>query len=74
MKNKNMKIKSIIFIGAVCGLSFMSSCKKDWDCQCTTNGIVTNNTIDNETLLNARDKCKAEGGSIGGVTTTCALQ
>ena len=69
-----MKIKSIIFIGAVCGLSFFSSCKKDWACQCNTNGVVTSHEIDNETLLDARAKCKSYEGSFGGVSTTCSLQ
>lgn len=69
-----MKLKLMIICFGIYGLSTLSSCKKDWDCQCNTNGTITNNEIDNETLLNARDKCKSEGGSIAGVTTTCSLQ
>lgn len=74
-----MKLKTILFIGAVCSLSFMSSCKKDWSCQCTTsgssgNGVTTSHEIDDETLLNARAKCKSYEGSVGGVSTSCSLQ
>ena len=68
-----MKIKTLLFCAAVVGMSFMSSCKKDWDCQCNTNGAITNHTINNETLLNARSKCKSYESSVAGITTSCSL-
>ncbi len=55
-------------------LSF-SSCKKDWSCACTDqSGNKTSTAINNETLLDARAKCKDMQYNVGGLSTTCSLQ
>ncbi|MBS1593335.1 MAG: hypothetical protein JST76_05855 [Bacteroidetes bacterium] len=68
-----MKNKLFILIVSAIAVTSFSSCKKDWTCTCDTSGQTTNHEIDNETLLNARSKCKSYEGSVLGVTTTCHL-
>ncbi len=68
-----MKSKLTLMIFAVVAVTSFSSCKKDWTCTCNTSGQTTNHSIDNETLLNARSKCKSYEGSVLGVTTSCTL-
>jgi len=52
-----------------------SSCKKDWSCSCTDqNGNSVSTPINNETLLNARAKCKNMDFTIGAASESCALQ
>jgi len=52
-----------------------TSCKKDWSCSCTDqNGNTTSIAINNETLLNARAKCKNMDYSVGVASESCALQ
>jgi hypothetical protein len=70
--------KSIVILGVI-ALAGFSSCKKDWTCLCTDqSGNQSSTLINDETLLNARAKCKSMDYSttIGGVTTSesCALQ
>jgi len=69
-----MKSKYFYLIFCFVSTFTFSSCKKDWVCSCQTAGQTTNHEIDNETLLNARAKCKSYEGSVLGVTTTCALE
>ena len=52
-----------------------SSCKKDWSCSCTDqNGNSTSTAINNQTLINARSKCKDMGFTVGAVSESCTLQ
>ncbi len=56
-------------------LSGFSSCKKDWSCSCTDqSGNSTSTAINNETLLNARSKCKDMSYTIGAASESCSLQ
>lgn len=56
-----MKSKGILF-AAVLGLLAFSSCKKDWDCECTFGSgdtqITNTDQIENTTLKNAREECE----------------
>ena len=72
-------MKKLIFILGVFALGGLSSCEKDWSCLCTNqDGNQTSTEINNQTLLNARSKCKSMDYNItaGGVTTSqsCSLQ
>ena len=67
-----------IFLGTtmvVLMLMSFSSCKKDWSCRCTDqSGNSISTPINNETLLDARAKCKDMQYNVGGASTTCSLQ
>jgi hypothetical protein len=67
-----------VFLGTtmvVMILMSFSSCKKDWSCACTDqSGNTTSTAINNETLLDARAKCKDMGYNIGAASETCSLQ
>ena len=56
-------------------LMSFTSCKKDWSCSCTDqNGNSVSTAINNETLLNARAKCKNMDFNVGGLSESCSLQ
>lgn len=55
----------------------MTSCKKDYTCECTFSGPGTSGSISatiNDTKKNAQDKCEADNGTANGVTTTCKIK
>jgi hypothetical protein len=52
-----------------------TSCKKDWSCSCTDqNGNTVSIPINNETLIDARSKCKDMNSSTGATSESCSLQ
>jgi hypothetical protein len=52
-----------------------SSCKKDWSCNCTDqSGNSLSYPINNETLLDARAKCKNMDFNVGATSQSCSLQ
>jgi len=70
-------MKKIFVLSGVLAIIGFSSCKKDWSCLCTNqNGSQTSYPINNQTLLNARDKCKDMNYTDAtlGTSQTCALQ
>jgi hypothetical protein len=74
-------MKKTIIVSAMVMMIAMSfsSCKKDWSCLCTDqSGNTTSTAINDQTLLNARDKCKNMdySNTTAGVTTSesCSLQ
>lgn len=67
----------LLFIPAwVAGLS---SCKKDWNCECTTdygggNVVTTTTFIPKQTKKDAETACNALETPIGSGTTNCTLK
>jgi hypothetical protein len=52
-----------------------SSCKKDWSCSCTDqSGNSTSTAINNETIIDARSKCKDMSYTVGPLSESCGLQ
>ncbi len=65
-------------LGLIISAGF-SSCKKDWSCSCTDqNGNTTSVAINDQTILNARNKCQDlnYNHTVLGITTSenCSLQ
>jgi len=59
----------------------LTSCLKDWECQCKTyqnsDGSlvsVTTNTLEKLKQSDAESLCHDENGSVGGFTTDCELK
>ena len=72
-------MKKIILATVLLAILVLPSCTKNWNCRCVDqSGNVSNNEINNETLLNASSKCKSENYSytVGGATISksCNLQ
>lgn len=62
---------------AVVGLVALSSCKKDYTCECTTGeetAIVTTSKIENKTLKDAKTACENGSGTFAGITRTCKIK
>lgn len=64
-------MKKVIFFGAV-ALMGLSSCKKDWTCECTTNyGSVSNKyalPLTNQTKSSAKTNCDAMNTNYQSIT------
>lgn len=62
---------------AIVGLVALSSCKKDYTCECRTGdetAIVTTSTIENKTLSDAKKVCDGKSGEFAGITRVCKLK
>lgn len=65
-------MKKLIVIVAV-GMSILTSCKKDWTCECSVNGIQFSSTpLKDMSKSDAESECNG-GGSYGGYTINCEL-
>ncbi len=66
-------------IAIAVGLSIvsLSSCKKDYTCECRTGeetAIITTSEIKNRTFKDAKTACENGSGTSFGVTKTCKLK
>jgi hypothetical protein len=54
----------------------MTSCKKEYTCECTFSGVITGtaSTTIKDTKKNATDACEADNVSSGGQTVTCKIK
>ena len=69
---KKVLLMSTMAVSLVMGFG---SCKKDWSCSCTDqNGNSVSTPINNETLINARAKCKDMDSNVGAASESCSLQ
>jgi hypothetical protein len=69
-------MKKLMMIAAVGGVFALTSCKKDWTCECTTTGngsSVSASTTVTATKKDAEAACNSSVTS-GGYTTTCAIK
>jgi hypothetical protein len=72
-------MRKVFLFGFLAGTLFLSSCKKDWVCECTNqDGDTENFTQENQTLSEARSECKGReyDNTVLGVHTSldCALK
>lgn len=51
-------MKKILFIGMLLGGLALTSCSKDWVCECQYEGTVESYTIYNKTKNKAKKQCK----------------
>jgi Ni/Co efflux regulator RcnB len=55
----------------------MTSCKKEYTCECTVSGggfsATASGTI-KDTKKNAKEECEKENGTVSGVTTSCKIK
>ena len=62
--------KNVIVFSAIAGFLFLSSCTKDWVCECTvssgSSSFVTEETIEASSISNARDECQSKDESTFG--------
>ncbi len=69
-------MKKIIAIAAMAVL-VLSSCKKDYTCECTTTGngqTATASSTVKATKKDAKEACESGSSSASGYTTTCAIK
>ena len=66
-------MRKFIFAAAVLGAMTLSSCKKDYTCECTSNGSVIYSGTVHGTKSDAQAACNA-AGSAGGTSISCTLK
>lgn len=54
-------MKKVLLFSAVVALAGLTSCKKDWACECTYNGTTTTTTEGYKDLTKKQAKAKCEG-------------
>jgi hypothetical protein len=67
------KIAPIALI-ALFGALTLTSCKKDYTCECSVNGTVYGTTTFHTTKSKAKDACNATVTVVGAGTETCTLK
>jgi hypothetical protein len=76
IRKTNYIMKKVAFIAiAAFGLTSLSSCTKDWECECTLGSgntqLVTTETIETSSLKKARQECEDKDQTTWG---TCVLK
>lgn len=62
---------------AIVGLVALSSCKKDYSCECRTGeetAVIQTTEIKDKTLKDAKKICDGKSGEFAGVTRVCKLK
>ncbi len=52
----------------------LSSCKKEYTCKCTVNGIAAGSSTIKDTKSKAKSKCDEGDSNVLGIVTDCELQ
>ncbi len=67
-------MKKIFVLIGVVGALTLSSCKKDWTCQCTDNNGATNyHDVPNATISDANRTCNDFESNSGGTYNNCSI-
>ena len=53
-------MKKVLFIGMLLGGLALTSCSKDWVCECQYNGAVDSYVIYNKTKSKAKKQCRGD--------------
>lgn len=56
----------------VAGTFVLTSCRKDWTCECTAGSISVRNTIKDKKKKDAKDECETSGNA-GIISYECKL-
>ncbi len=77
---KSIMNKKVIFSLVAVGFLALTSCKKDFTCECTTSSMGISNTVQttiNDTKSNAEESCESGSGTVTNMgveaTTTCKI-
>lgn len=65
-------MKKVLFLGLI--LMALTSCKKDWTCECTAFGQTGSSTLKDMTKKDAKTECDKGDISIMGFTSECDLK
>lgn len=71
-------MKKLLFVGAFLflGSLTLTSCKKDWTCECTVFGQTGSDVIKDKTKKDAKAECQKneDDGSAFGIPVNCKLK
>ncbi|HTN18604.1 MAG TPA: hypothetical protein VL092_13020 [Chitinophagaceae bacterium] len=71
-------MKKLVLAVAALGLISLTSCKKDYTCECTVSGLGSTSTTIKDTKKKAKDACEKMSSSVsmGGttITSSCAIK
>ncbi len=69
-------MKKVLLVAAFAAF-VMTSCKKDYTCECCVSGSGTSicaSTTIKDTKKNAKDACEKGSVTAGGITTACTIK
>lgn len=67
-------MKKVFIFALVFGALTLTSCKKDWSCECSTGGNAASYTIKDMTRKDAKEQCDKGDFSGFGVEVECKLK
>lgn len=71
-------MKKLLVLGVVLGgMAAMTSCKKDYTCECTATGAgtsVSTSTTINGKKKDVKDACEKKSTTVAGITTSCKIK
>ncbi|MEZ4890578.1 MAG: hypothetical protein R2779_08495 [Crocinitomicaceae bacterium] len=67
-------MKKVFFIALAFGALTLTSCKKDWSCECSSGGNAVTSTIKDMTHKDAKEQCDKGDFSGFGVELECKLK
>lgn len=62
-----------LFLITIVGAFALTSCKKDWTCECTAGALSVSNTIKDKSKKDAKKDCETSGNA-GLVSYECKLK
>lgn len=77
IKQKQMKKLLLSICALALVATTMTSCKKEYTCECTVSGGGFSGTASGtikDTKKNAKEACEADNATINGVTTSCKIK
>lgn len=66
-------MKKFLFVFAIAGVAALSSCKKEYTCTCTIDGVSNSVEFDKMKKSEAEDKCNEGDMEVLGVKQECEL-
>ena len=66
--------KVFLAVAVIAGTFSMTSCKKDYDCDCTISGTTTTSTIKDAKKKDAQDACNALSAAASISGGSCTLK
>ena len=66
-------MKKLLFVFAIAGVAALSSCKKEYTCTCTADGVSSSVTFDKMKKSDAEDKCDEGDMEVAGTKVECEI-
>lgn len=66
-------MKKLLFVFAIAAVGSLASCKKEYTCTCTADGVSVSEEFEKMKKSEAEDKCDEGDTEVAGITVECEL-